>query len=330
MAIAMSGFASASDRAAALIEKLKNPPSIYTEVSVELTADLRSRPDTKSIGELVGLLKSPDRLLQEKIILILEDVAGQQPASFDDSIPDLISVIPELKARDRTIAIRTLGTLGRRASAAVDLLRPYSAGQHSATIYERAWSAAALIKICGRDDEATAVLLDLLKSTQTDDQIAATAALAFTAEKADAVDAALHLRLSDTDIRVRTLAAKALLRIGSKPAEIMPTLRDALREPASFFRTLPMEKYAPLLSQHDVAMLLIREIGADARDAVPELISLLASSDWMDRLAAVLTLSAIGPDASPAADSLRKLAKDPDGDVRRAAKAALLKIAPEK
>jgi hypothetical protein len=271
-------------------------------------------------------------MLQEQVVLILENVARKQPAAFDDALPLLTDALPELTVRDRTIAMRAIALLDSHALDAVDVLRPYAIGLRGRTVYERAWSAAALIRINCQDERAAEVLIELLESMEVDDRIAGVAALAFSVAKADRVVAALRERMLDTDVRVRTVAARALWNIGSKPSDLMPTLRQALREPVSYVNTLPIDKNAYLPSHRVIAMSVISKIGAEAKDAVPELISLLKSDEQTERWLAIDALGAIGPDASAAVDPLQKLANsywDWHG-YASAAKRALSKIVPDK
>jgi HEAT repeat protein len=63
--------------------------------------------------------------------------------------------------------------------------------------------------------------------------------------------------------------------------------------------------------------------GADARDAVPDLIPLLKSPSALTRQNAALALGAIGPDASAAVPALTDALKDSEWAVRRQAALSL-------
>src|SRR5258707_15249374 len=138
--------AGATERAAPLIRQIERSKGIY-DMAFALEADLRSAADPNSVGELVRLLKIDDPGKQGVVVTVLEGVAKKQPGSFDDSLPEFIDAIPRLETRTKTGAVRVLGILGPRAAAAVELLRPLATGQNAKNVYEKAWSAAALIKI---------------------------------------------------------------------------------------------------------------------------------------------------------------------------------------
>jgi len=63
--------------------------------------------------------------------------------------------------------------------------------------------------------------------------------------------------------------------------------------------------------------------GAEARDAVPDLIPLFKSASALARQNAALALGAIGPDASAAVPALTDALRDSEWAVRRAAAQAL-------
>jgi HEAT repeat protein len=67
----------------------------------------------------------------------------------------------------------------------------------------------------------------------------------------------------------------------------------------------------------------LSRLGANARDAVPDLITLLKSPATLARQNAALALGAIGPEASPAVPALTEALKDPEWAVRRQAALAL-------
>jgi HEAT repeat protein len=74
------------------------------------------------------------------------------------------------------------------------------------------------------------------------------------------------------------------------------------------------------------AALALEQIGPDAQEAVPALKEALHDPEWQVRRQACLALARIGPAAKPAIPDLEKLAKDPVKRVREAARDALKRI----
>ena len=67
-------------------------------------------------------------------------------------------------------------------------------------------------------------------------------------------------------------------------------------------------------------------MGADAKGAVPDLITLLSNPDEGSRNSACIALRGIGPGAKPALPALKKSLSDPSKDVRQFAALAIKSI----
>jgi len=75
------------------------------------------------------------------------------------------------------------------------------------------------------------------------------------------------------------------------------------------------------------AALALGAIGPDARDAVPALTTALDDPEWSVRRQSAMALGAIGPDARPAVPVLHRLQNsDPNGLVRKAVEKVLTKL----
>jgi len=177
----------------------------------------------------------------------------------------------------------------------------------------------------------------------------------------------------DDDGRLWLTAAEALGERGSEAAEAIPALEGALsrdkRPRPAFFRALWKidRKYVPLSLRavkslpQESALVLLEEIGPEAAEAVPAIISFLVSAkrdlrfspygspelralaaiggpavpalvdglakeDVILRVLAAETLGKIGADAETAVPALEKALSDEDDEVRREAAKALRKI----
>ena len=292
----------------------------------QLQTLLTNENDRGSVRQLVGVLKTADALLQEDVVNVLKQVAWKQPASFDGAVPDLAAVLPSLKTRPRFNAIHVLGFLRKDAADATNALLSFSRGEHGASVLERAYSAAALARINPDDRSSLTMLCNLSRSSKEPEAHAGLGALLFSESKSTLVTSTLRDRLSDADVVVRTLAAKGLWKAGGKPSEAVPHFRNALQEPAQIVRTWPYSHNEWIPTQRIVAANALRQIGAAAKEAVPELSSLLSSDDPVEQLLAAKALGAIGPGASSAAAALQSLATSENEEVQNAAKEALAEI----
>jgi hypothetical protein len=103
-----------------------------------------------------------------------------------------------------------------------------------------------------------------------------------------------------------------------------PTLQDAGKPP---------DELRAMLANGDPEVqarggFALSRLGAEARDAVPDLIPLLKSEAALTRQNAALALAAIGPDARAAVPALTEALKDSEWAVRRQAALALGAIGP--
>jgi hypothetical protein len=121
----------------------------------------------------------------------------------------------------------------------------------------------------------------------------------------------LRKSLSDKDVHVRWMAARALGQMGTVA---VPELREALGDQDKEVRSL--------------AAVALGRIGPEAKDAVPELRLALSDNDEAIRSLAVIALGQIGPAAEDAVAKLQNVrSRDQSNEVRNYAYAALKKIA---
>ncbi len=120
-----------------------------------------------------------------------------------------------------------------------------------------------------------------------------------------------QLRQADSPKARRDLA-HFLARFDGQAKQVLPILRDELREP-------DFAKQYPALSA-------LLDLGPDGAAAVPELVRLLASPKPEARAAAARSLGRIGPAAQPAAKALLPLLHDPMRQLRILAADALSRV----
>jgi HEAT repeat protein len=110
---------------------------------------------------------------------------------------------------------------------------------------------------------------------------------------------------------------EALGKFGADASPAVPVLAEVVADP----RLYPFEKEGAIES--------LGNMGAAARDALPQLIKMLDCDDSDERLKTIVALGRIGPSAKAAAPRLLKIVNsDPDEDIREAARSALQQITP--
>jgi HEAT repeat protein len=154
----------------------------------------------------------------------------------------------------------------------------------------------------------------------------------------------LRTLLNDPDDNVRLHVAYALFRIDPQRKEGVPVLRQLLRG-SPRYRGPAAVRLGQMGAQAkeavgDLIQFLespdpttrscvagaLGKIGPEARDAVPALVRLLRDTDPHVRAIAAQALGGIGPQARSAVPGLEKLQQDPDAHIRAIATAALKRI----
>jgi len=196
---------------------------------------------------------------------------GQQPG-----IEDTIAATKSTDEAARLAAIQNLGTRGGAPAIAAltELLK-------SDSPITRAYAARALGTIGAPAKEATEGLIALLGDSDAAVRRQAVAAIA-AIRPGPKVTVPLFAKLmqdSDPGIRLRMMQA-----VADAKAAAVPTLIEALKNKAAAYW----------------ACLILRDIGADAVDAVPALVEKLTDPQPEIRREAVLALAAIGSPAAAA------------------------------
>jgi hypothetical protein len=169
--------------------------------------------------------------------------------------------------------------------------------------------------------------LSAILTDDDDGELRAQAALALskmTPASGSAVSA-LAGGLEDSDLLVRMNCAIALFRLREAARPATAALIKALADDDNH---TDLDKFPSTIQM--IVALALGHASAGTAEGVPALQAALdnAVNDYM-RAAAVRALGFVGTEAKPAVPKLRTLLRDPNGDVRRAAEAALLKIAGE-
>ncbi|MCG8583880.1 MAG: HEAT repeat domain-containing protein [Pirellulales bacterium] len=148
--------------------------------------------------------------------------------------------------------------------------------------------------------------------------------------------------LKDPDARVRRAVLDAFGKIRPGPDKAVPILSKAFKDadPSVVARALHSiseagDRVVPamieLLKDDGTrywALVVLHDLGPEAKDAVPALVEILSDKRPEVRMEALMVLAAIGPDAKDAAAAVVKQLDDPEIAVKRAAALAAGRIGP--
>jgi HEAT repeat protein len=228
-------------------------------------------------------------------------VAGPAPAG-KRSVADLIA---DLKKGDkeRFAAIEELGSLGEKAGKAAPALVALFADKSEDV---RLHAALALGKIGA---PSIGPLSKAFESKDADVRFYAVWGLAFVGPPAKSATPLVVKAMSDPSAQVRRKAAYALGRIDADPDKVVGALVSALGD-----------------ADDDVRQSAQGAIPMLGKVAVPHLIEAMKSEKSAVRLGAIKTLGDIGADAKDAIPELKTLLLKPKGDAGQAAANALAGI----
>ncbi len=203
----------------------------------------------------------------------------------------------------QTLVMEALGKIGPAAAPAVPRLLEVAKSAD-----QRASVLPALTAIGRGATAALPSLYEWLNNPANDVRAsAATALAAIETDDAKALAALIPLA-GDQSGRMRRAAALGLMRYGAAAEPAVPAI---------------VRLMLPSANERSEGMRALKAIGVRS---VPELMKMLAINDARVRIFACESLAALGPAAKEAAPKLREVAQD--GEVRKAAEAALKKLEP--
>jgi HEAT repeat protein len=193
----------------------------------------------------------------------------------------------------------------------------------------RVQAGLALAELGPSARKAETILAAGLKDRDPEVRYAAILALEAMGSDSQGTIDALTRTLEDEAWFVRFPAIQALQKLGPRAKSAVPALIGALtpKDGVKDFRPIRCAQAAVALAKIDPG-------AKEVRDAIPLILEKLLGydGDGSDgaRVVGATTLGECGPAAASAVPALVKRLRDPDGDVRVAAAAALVKIAPDK
>jgi len=240
-------------------------------------------------------------------------------AAASDNAAALGEALSADKVNVRIAAAMVLRQLGTKARPALDALAK-AAGDENRWVR---WSAAEAIGGVGPD--AASVVDRLLPLLDHEDRFTrrrvATALGRIGPAAASAAQRLDKAQKEDPDPAVRQAAAAALYLVNleslsaAAATEASPEVQNLLAE------LKQDDEYASVAAANK-----LRDLGPQAKQAVPALALALRSKHKWVRVAAAEALAAIGPDAQPVLACLEQAASEGDADLRAAAQAAKQKI----
>ncbi|MBA4064045.1 MAG: hypothetical protein C0501_10100 [Isosphaera sp.] len=295
----------------ALVEGLKKP-AVRQDAILELSG--LGPAAVAAAPALRGLLADKNEAFALEAALALVRVAPADAAAAVPALTRGLAVKTDRAGR----AARALADLGPAARAAVpDLVRAFGAAGASAGVRIAAAEAAARLDPA-QATPATEVIVALMTDKKQAKGMAraeAAAALGRIGPGARAAVPVLVGLLKDDNTPFRHEVAVAAFRIDPSPAgPALAWIRDCLKDEGH------EDRYD--LAGH------VATLGPAAAPLVPDLVALLGSKPPYYRARAAEALGAVGPAAAAALPQLREVAeKDPRVDIRKAAAAAVGKIA---
>jgi HEAT repeat protein len=219
-----------------------------------------------------------------------------------EAVPQLTEALKSNDADLRWRAARALGTIGD--VKVIPELRKLTADSE---MLVRAQTIFALGRLGATDEESLTAVVGGLADKEVQVRRAAVRTISMIKPDRKVMIPLVVKMLEDADPNVAMRAMSAIAEAG---AEAVPALNAAL--------THPQARYW--------ACIALSEMGAQAKDAVPGLIKVLADEQPQNRLQATIALAEIGPAARPALLDLTKLLNDKFEPVRNAAVFALGRI----
>jgi hypothetical protein len=299
-----------------LIRQLGDREEDAYEILEKLEASLIKQPNAESVWQLVGMIQGGDNWRDKDILNLLQRLAHFDDKSLESSIPDLTRLVLESTGKQQFATIELLGLIGKRAASSAEALRtiaaigrPIDRDRIVALMY-RARAAGALLRIDPDEHEPDAVpfLCQMTKAEHVNVRATAFGALRFSQSTDARVKDAYVAAFSDRDQGVQALAIDGALNSGAVTARaVVPQIKKLLTQPSVGVITRPYYLSEPRPSHRQIIASFVPQLGANARDVVPELIEMLGSRDFEEQVFAILSMGRIGPDAAAALPALRQL-----------------------
>jgi len=275
-----------------------------------------------AVPSLVRLLTDPDDAVAAKAAYALGRIRGDVSVV----LPALVEMVHCSVATRQAAALHALGNLGHEARIALPLIIGFLKSQHQSA----RWSAAfALGEICEDPNRIAKLLCRLLDDSDPEIVLLALNSLKNCEDIARCNVQLLGKLTQFENSQVRIAALEILGKIGSDARELLPTITKALESAEDPLRTWLAGAYWRIggAAGKAVSVLIVElrgpnggtacdiigEMGPIAKDAIPELISIIQDVDrdadvsW----AAIDALGSIGSDAAIAVPSLiRALARE--------------------
>jgi HEAT repeat protein len=227
------------------------------------------------------------------------------------SVPVLIDKLAGRDAQMRRFAALGLSRMGRKASAAADMLYQ---GVRDPDQAARIAAAQAYWSVSGQADDAVRVLRsELAGSSDWKAQMWAADALAEIGPAAQAAVPELMARLSSDTRYVVTSSAEALGKIGPAAVPARPALTARLRDADDFYTRVCIARALWRINRSEEALPVLHDALANSRD-------FMAVSE------AAEAVGDMGPEAAGSETLLRPLLKEGDPFVRKAAADALKQL----
>ena len=304
----------ADESTAALIRRLSDRDEDADEILEKLEAALTKQQDAESVRQLVGLLGGDDQFREDKILNLLKRLAYSDGKTLESSVPDLTQLVLKTTGRQQFDTIELVGIIGKRAASSADALRTIAAfdrpiAQGSiGSLMCRARAAGALLRIDVDEPNAVPFLCQMTKAEKVTVRSTAFGALRFSQSTDARVKDAYVAAFSDRDLAAQALAIDGALTSGAVTATaVVPQIKKLLTQPSVTVITRPYYLGEHKPSHRQIVANFAPQLGANAKDVVPELIEMLGAPDSWEQLAAIYALGRIGPNAAAALPALQDL-----------------------
>jgi HEAT repeat protein len=301
-ALTLAGYLEDKDHKRAAARALRQFPPTGTAVAIELRLALDSADEELRLDVAVALWrmeKNAGALKALRKLLASDDATVRQQAALDlgfefgpaakDAVPDLVKRLFDARAAVRSTSAEALARVGPVAKDAVPALVAVLEGDEAEFVLSAACEAVGLIAPAER---AAAVAALKARLEHPAPLVRAHAALALVRLGDQSGKEEATRALTQRTYQVRITAAEALWRI-NKDGRATAVLIRALEESNLTGTEGDNERY--------MAARALGRVGADAKDAVPELLKLIDHPDEALAATARAAAKTIDPEAAKAA-----------------------------